>query len=172
MKTHADKYQESKSQSVANALSQKQNNVNETFQLADNRSSVVIQQKSISKNTPIEQVATSSTVIQRMPPKYKTHQATAGEAEEKGDLEGAIKAQKKHIKGRAESDAKYQDKGHIDFTEDQKDKLTKLEATKAAEDKRIREEGMKIKGGVPEAISVEKAKEPGSWAKLAKGAGA
>jgi hypothetical protein len=37
MKTHADKTQENKSQSVANAVSQKQSSGESTFQFVDNR---------------------------------------------------------------------------------------------------------------------------------------
>jgi hypothetical protein len=45
MNTHADKRQESKSQSVANAVSQKQNDSKSTFQFVDNRPEAVAQRK-------------------------------------------------------------------------------------------------------------------------------
>jgi len=45
MNTHSDKTQENKSQSVANAVAQKQNNGESTFQFVDNRPEAVAQQK-------------------------------------------------------------------------------------------------------------------------------
>ena len=45
MNTHADKTQENKSQSVANAVSQKKSSGESTFQFVDNRPETVAQRK-------------------------------------------------------------------------------------------------------------------------------
>ena len=54
MNTHADKSQENKSQSVANAISQKQNGSESTFQFVDNRPEAVAQRKrqEVANNSP------------------------------------------------------------------------------------------------------------------------
>lgn len=54
MNTHADKTQENKSQSVANAVSQKQGGGESTFQFVDNRPEAIAQRKlqEMAKNSP------------------------------------------------------------------------------------------------------------------------
>ncbi|ERM80239.1 hypothetical protein P872_14195 [Rhodonellum psychrophilum GCM71 = DSM 17998] len=54
MNTHADKTQENKSQSVANAVSQKRNSGKSTFQFEDNRPEAVVQRKlqEMANNSP------------------------------------------------------------------------------------------------------------------------
>jgi hypothetical protein len=62
MNTHADRTQENKSQSVANAVSQKKSSGESTFQFVDNRPEVVTQRKlqevanSYSQNQPIQRM--------------------------------------------------------------------------------------------------------------------
>ncbi len=67
MNTHADKTQKNKNQPLANAVTQKKNNGNQTFVLEDNRTASIVQRKSQTtrNNSDVAQLGKKKDAIKR-----------------------------------------------------------------------------------------------------------
>ncbi|PXY42406.1 hypothetical protein DMB65_04035 [Flavobacterium cheongpyeongense] len=67
MNTHADKIQKNKNQPVANAVTQKKNNGNQTFALEDNRTNSIVQKKleTIENNSDVAQLGKKKRDLER-----------------------------------------------------------------------------------------------------------
>jgi len=106
MNTHADKTQENKSQSVANAVSQKQSSAESTFQFVDNRPEAIAQRKlqEMANNSP---QAKQADQLQAMVDNYTAQQKdNIQKKENKTGLPDKLKSGIENLSGHSMDDVK------------------------------------------------------------------